>query len=156
MDKDDVVRIIGDIATLLEFAEANAFEVMAFRNGADNLDDWDGDLEQAVTDQTLTDINGVGKGIAGVVSELVQTGRAKKYDDLIQVFPASILELKKVPGLGVKKIKLLNNELGIDSLDALETAAKAQKVRALKGFSASSEERLITGVEQARRYLHKN
>ena len=153
MDKDRIVAVLDEMALLLELAEANPFEIAAFRNGARNLEDWPGDLEEAVAAGSLTEIDGIGKGIAAVVTDLVRDGRSSKHDTLRGQFPERILELTRVPGLGVKKIKRLYRELDVDSLDALEQAARNGRIRALPGFGAKSEERILSGVERARRYL---
>ena len=62
MDKSDIVTILQRIGIAMDLEESNPFEIMAFKNGAEHLDDWDGDLEQAAADGTLTDIYGIGKG----------------------------------------------------------------------------------------------
>ena len=155
MDKSEIVRILQEIATRLELAEANPFEVIAYRNGAQYLDDWDGDLAGAVADGTLTDIYGIGKGIARAVADLATQGRCDKYDQLRSEYPDGILQMLKVPGLGVKKIRTLYRDLGVDSLDRLEQAARDERIRSLPGFGAKSEERIIRGVERARRYLER-
>ena len=152
MDKSEVVKVLDEVATLLELSEANPFEIMAFRNGSTYLDDWDGDLDQAVADGTLTEIYGIGKGIASVVTELIRNGVCEKREDLRGLYPEGVLHMMKVPGLGVKKIRTLYHDLGIDGLDALEKAARDQRIRTLPGFGAKSEERIIRGVERARRY----
>lgn len=151
MSKDEVVRVLERIAILLELDDANPFEVMAFRNGAGHLDDWDGDLEQAVAEGTLTNVFGIGKGIAAVVSELISSGRSERYETLLGNHPESLLDLFRVPGLGLSKIKTLYEKLGIDSLESLEQAAQAGRIRTLKGFGAKSEERIIRSIEYARR-----
>ncbi len=153
MQKEDIVNVLRDIASLLELSEANGFEVMAFKNGADHLQDWEGDVEQAARDGTLTEIEGIGKGIASVVAELVDTGRSSKLEDMSATFPRSLLELRKVSGLGAKKVRLLYGELGVSTLDELETAIRAQRVRTLAGFSEKSEARLLEGIERARQRL---
>lgn len=152
MDKDAILRALEEMATILEIAEASPFEVMAYRNGAQNLDDWDGDLAQAVAEGTLTDIPGIGKKLSAVIGELVTTGASTEHRRLRGLFPESLLELLAVPGLGAKKIRALHRQLGIDSLDSLERAAHDQRIRGLRGFGARSEERILTGVERARRY----
>ena len=55
-----------------------------------------------------------------------------------------------LPGLGPKRARRLYEELGIDSLPALEQAANAQKIRELKGFGPKAEERLLQTVQAAR------
>jgi DNA polymerase (family 10) len=152
MEKTDVVRVLEEMAILLELADASPFEVMAFHNGARNLEEWEGDLRAAAVDKTLAEIPGIGKGLSAVISELVLDGRSAEHDRLRGLFPAGLLELLRVPGLGPKKVKALHRELGIDSLDGLERAAREQRIRGLKGFGPRSEERIITGVERARQY----
>ena len=56
MDKDQVIRTLKEMGDLLEIAEANTFEVMAYRNGMRSLDDFDGDLAEAVEAETLTEV----------------------------------------------------------------------------------------------------
>ena len=153
MDKTDIVKVLRRIGIAMELEESNPFEIMAFRNGAEHLDDWDGDLAQAVSDATLTDIYGIGKGLAGVITELVRTGRSERYDEICRKYPETLFDLFSVSGLGASKIKKLNQTLGVDSLDSLEEAAKAGRIRALAGFGVKTEERILRNVEYARRKL---
>lgn len=135
----------------LELQDASPFEVLAFRNAAASLHEWDGDLQQAAAGGTLTDIPAVGKGIAGVIAEFVCTGQARKYDAVRGDYPATVLELLQVPGIGVKKLRTLYAELGVADLDALERAAQAGAVRALPGFGTRTEARIRRGIVWARR-----
>ena len=152
MDIKEVVGILEDLAFLLELDGANPFEVRAFQNGAQNLEDWSGDLEEMVKSETLQEIDGIGKGLALVITELVQAGEATRHQELLAKYPSTLLELLAVPGLGAKKIQRLYRDLSIASLDELEKAAKAEQIRDLPGFGARSEERILTGIERARRY----
>ena len=124
--------------------------MLAFRNAADSLHEWDGDLAAAVAEETLTDIPAIGKGIAAVIAEFVRTGHAQKYDSVRGDYPLTLLELFDVPGLGMKKIKLLYTELGIADLGALEQAACSGAIRALPGFGAKSEARILRGIAWVR------
>ena len=146
MDKSDIVTILQRIGIAMDLEESNPFEIMAFKNGAEHLDDWDGDLEQAVADGTLTDIYGIGKGLAAVIVELVTTGRSARYDEICREYPETFFDLFKVSGL-----KKLNQRLGVDSLDRLEEAARSGQIRALSGFGAKTEERILRNVAYARR-----
>ena len=152
MDKPDVVAVLKEMASILEITGANRFEVMAYQNGADNLEDWEGDLATAVEEGTLTELPGIGKGLSAIITELAREGRSAEHERLRGLIPMSLLELLAVPGLGARKIQRLHLELGVASLDELERAAQEQRIRALKGFGARSEERILSGVERARRY----
>jgi DNA polymerase (family 10) len=65
-------------------------------------------------------------------------------------FPAGLLEITRLPGLGPKRARRLYEELSIDSLEALEAAAAAQQIRTLKGFGPKAEESILKAVAVAR------
>ena len=150
MDKSQVVRTLEEITRYLELEDANPFEIAAFRNGTIFLDEWTGDLDDAVQAGTLTDIYGIGKGIAKIVTELVQTGRSEKHDKLKAAYPPRFLELFDVSGLGTKKIRTLHGELGVEDIDSLDEAIRSGRIRTVKGFGAKTEERLLRSIARLR------
>ncbi len=148
MKKEDVVRVLEEMAVLLELSDANRFEIIAHQNGARSLASWDGDLESAVREGALREIQGIGKGLASVITELVKSGRSSEHERLRGGFPEGVPDLVRVPGLGPKKIKALVTELGIDGLDALERAARDGRIRELAGFGQTSERRILERLER--------
>src|SRR5581483_644518 len=86
-----------------------------------------------------------------VIEELVQTGRSRYLDELRAQYPAGIFDLLRVPRLGLKKIGMLHDKLGIGSLDELEAACKAGKLRTLRGFGEKTEEQVLKGIAFARK-----
>ncbi len=150
MDKDQVVRTLKEMGDLLEIGDANTFEIMAYRNGMRRVDDFEGDLEEAVQAGTLTKIDGIGKGLAKVISELVRDGRSDEHEEIKGRFPPGLPEMLKLRGIGPKKVKVLWTELGVANLDELEAAAREQKVSALKGFGKKTEENIIGSIEWRR------
>lgn len=152
MDKSAIARVLEEMGDILELSEANPFQIQAYRNGAQNLLDWEGDLAAAVQEKSLTEIPGIGKGLSAVISDLVTTGRSEEHEALKARFPDGLLDLLSVPRLGPKRIRQLHVELGVDGLDSLERAVHEKRLRSLRGFGAKSEERLIRGIDRARRY----
>src|SRR5690606_26159497 len=104
-----------------------------------------------------TDIPGIGKGIAAVVSEILQRGSFDKRDQLLQKYPACALELLKIQGLGPKGIAVLFEHFKVDSIDDLERLCREQKLRTLPRMGAKLEEKVLRSIEQYRsstgRYL---
>ena len=150
MKRDDVVRVLKEMADLLEIGEGNTFEIQAYRSASRNLAEWNGDLETAVADGSLSEIEGIGKGIAAVVTELVAGGTSAEHQKLLGQFPSGLPELLTLSGIGPKKVKVLRNELGIDGLEALEEAARAERVSELRGFGKKTEERILASMERRR------
>jgi DNA polymerase (family 10) len=151
MDKMAIVAVLEEMSLLLELSGANPFEIRAYRNGAESLADWPGDVVDAVQHGTLTEIHGIGKGLARVITDLVREGRSPDHERLRAQFPPGFLGLLRIPGLGVKKVMAIHTELGVGDLDALERAAREGRIRTLRGFGPRSEEQILTRIERLRR-----
>ena len=85
---------------------------------------------------------GSAKAIAAKIKELVETGSLKFFDELRAEFPADILELFSLPGLGAKKIKALHEKLQVSSIAQLHEACVAGRVAELPGFGKTTQEKL--------------
>ena len=57
-----------------------------------------------------------------------------------------------IPGLGPKRIKIMNQELGVDSITTLREAAEDDSIAGLKGFGAKSQQRMLDGIELLARF----
>ena len=138
-------------ADLLEFQDANAFRVRAYRNGARVVRELHEPVEDIANhaDRKLTEIPGVGKDLADKISSLVLTGTFPLLEQLRAEVPQTLLALLRIPGMGPKKAATLFKELHICTLDELKTACEAQQVRKLKGFAAKTEETILAGIELA-------
>jgi len=151
MDKAQVSEILEEIAVLLELKGENPFKALAYTKAARALDNYDGDLALLVDENRLAEI-GLGDALRQKVGTLVQTGRLDYYEALRASVPEGLLALLDIPALGPKKIKVLHEKLGIANLVELEAACAAQKVRALAGFGAKTEEKILAGIAQNRTY----
>jgi DNA polymerase (family 10) len=152
MDKSGITDTLEEIAILLELKGENPFKARAYTNAARALDSFDGDLALLVAENRLGELDGVGDALQAKITELVKTGHLKYHEDLKASVPEGLLALMEIPSLGAKKIKVLNEKLGVASVEALEAACLAHKVRDLTGFGAKTEEKLLAGIAQARDY----
>ena len=146
MDKNQVAEILDEMGTLLEIKGANPFRCRAFHNASVNIASLTEDLRELASTDRLTEIPGIGKGIAQIIRELVESSKSKEYEDLKQSLPPGLPELVKVPGLGPKRVKLLFEKLNIDSLTALEQAAMTHQLAEVPGFGKKSEENILKGI----------
>ncbi|MGI9519994.1 MAG: DUF72 domain-containing protein [Pirellulaceae bacterium] len=147
MQKDEVVSALREMADLLEITDANTFEVRAFRNASQGLEDWDGDLQQAASDAKLNEIPSIGKGIAQVITELVETGDASELQRVRGLVPDELPILLRFRGLGPKRVRALWQELGVESPADLQQAAEEGRVAKLKGFGAKTVEKIMASIE---------
>ncbi len=146
MDNKTIVGLLEDTSRLLELHNADAFRIRSFGSAAFNLDKIGQDLSQLSATE-LAALPGVGKSIAAKLRQIVDTGRLPELDELMAQTPAGVLAMYRVKGLGSKKIRVLWQELGVDSLEALKEAAENGQVAKLKGFGAATQDKILHALE---------
>ena len=151
MDNAQIARLLGEIGDLLEIRGENAFKIRAYRNAADAV------LSSAERIggfdlPRLLAIPGIGKDLAAKIMEIASTGSSRYRDELLAGFPPTILDLLRLQGVGPKTVALLHKALGIGTLDALEEAARAGRLRELRGMGAKKEALILKALDEHRRY----
>jgi len=142
----DVAGILYEIAEMLEMQGADSFRVAAYRRAARSIDLLPVSIYEVHKKKDLEGISGVGKGIAEKIAELLETGKLRYYEGLKRKLPVRVDVLMKVPGLGPKKIKKLNEVLGIKSVADLKKAAKEHKIAKIPGFGEESEKDILEAL----------
>ena len=150
MDPKQVARVLEEIAAMLELAGENPFKVRAYENGAKALFAFSGDFPAAVASGELRKTPGIGAGLFANIETLVRTDSLPYYDELCARFPPGLRECLRIPGLGARKVRELHAALGVDSLEALETACRDGKLAAVKGFGPRSVEKFVKGIALVR------
>lgn len=156
MDKDEVAAILIEIGTLLELKGENPFKTRAYENAARALEALNEPLTKVVAENRLGEIKGIGDALQKKITELVTTGKLAYYDDLKASVPAGMVAMLDIPGLGPKKIIALQKELGIESVEQLETACKENRIAGLKGFGEKTQANLLDGIARRRQYASRH
>ncbi|MBI5367276.1 MAG: DNA polymerase/3'-5' exonuclease PolX [Planctomycetes bacterium] len=151
MDKTHVAEILDEVGTLLELRGENPFKCRAYHAAARTIDGLPGDLAQMLADGSLAEVKGIGAALTEKISELVTTGSLAYHRELRAAVPDGVLELLRVPGLGPKKVKAIHEHLGVASLGDLEYACRENRLLALDGFGAKSQQKILEGIERLRR-----
>jgi DNA polymerase (family 10) len=151
MDKFAVARALDEISRYLELGESNRFKALAFERAARSLRALDREPADLIAAGDLQKQRGIGKATAAIIEELVRSGSSRYLEDLRKQYPPGIFELMRVPSLGLKKIGLLYETLGVGNLDELEAAARDGKLAKLHGFGAKTQQKILEGIEKARR-----
>jgi DNA polymerase (family 10) len=159
MENRDVARLLSETADLMEIAAEDGFRIRSYRNAATVIESYPENISEIVKkpERKVTDISGIGKGIASILTEIVERGSFEKRDLLLQKYPPSALELLKIQGLGPKSIALLFEHYRVSTIDDLERICKEQKLRILPRMGAKLEEKVLRSISQYRqsagRYL---
>lgn len=141
MQNDEIAKVLDEIADMLEIGGENFFRVRAYRNAARAIRDTPSQLTDLPRDE-LKKLPGIATDLAGKLATLLDTGELPLHTELLRRFPAGLLELRNVGGLGPKRIKLLADRLNIRNRDDLGRAVEAGLLRTIRGFGPKIEERI--------------
>ncbi len=159
MENREIARVLWETADLMEIAAEDSFRIRSYRNGATAVEGHPERIEDILRDpeRKVTDIPGIGKGLAHVLSEIVAGGSCERRDQLLQKFPPTALEFLKIQGLGPKGIALIFEHYRISTIDELERLCQEEKLRVLPRMGAKLEEKVLRSIAQYRqrsgRYL---
>jgi DNA polymerase (family X) len=155
LDNLAVARTLGEIGDLLELKGENPFKIRAYRNAADSV---------AASPEPVAGLDakglqqwpGIGKDLSVRIVEICQTGTCAIHQDLLAFFPATLLDLLRLQGVGPKTAALLYGELRIASLDDLEAAARSGRLRQLKGMGPRKEQLLLRALDERKQHANRH
>jgi DNA polymerase (family 10) len=148
-----IAAIFEEIADLLDIQGANPFRIRAYRNAARTVANLATDIRTLVEQGSdLKALPGIGDDLAAKITEIVQTGKSGFLERLRREVPPAVTELLKIPGLGPKRVRMLYQDLEVQTLEQLLRAGRDGRIRELPGFGEKIETRI---VEAARARLSK-
>ncbi len=134
----------------MEIAGEDGFRIRSYRNGASAIEGYPESVSAILTnpERKITDVPGIGKGLAAVLREIEARGSCDVRDELLLKFPPAALEFLKIQGLGPKSIALLFEHFRIATMDELEQLCRDQKLRTLPRMGAKLEEKVLRSIAQ--------
>jgi DNA polymerase (family 10) len=150
MKNSEVAKVFEDIADFLELKGEIPFKIRAYQKAVRSIEHLPVELEQLMKEGRLREIPGVGEAIAKKITELLTTGRLEYYEKLRAEFPEGISTLLDVPGVGPKTAMKLSTELGIKSVEELETAILEGKVAKLFRLGDKTAENILRHLQSMR------
>jgi DNA polymerase (family 10) len=150
LENRDFARILYETADLMEIAGEDGFRIRSYRNGASTIEGYPERIADILAnpERKVTDVPGIGKGLAAVLHEIEAHGTFDKRDELLRRFPPAALEFLKIQGLGPKSIALLFEHFRIATMDELEQLCRDQKLRTLPRMGAKLEEKVLRSIAQ--------
>lgn len=151
--RNQIATVLHQVAVLLELNGANVFRVRSYQNVSRMLGGLTEDLGELVATGRLFEMKGIGKGLGSALTQSIGEGRwPSDWVDLHEQTPKGLIEMLGIPGLGPKRIKLMNEELGVDSVATLKQAALDGLIAPMKGFGKKSQQRMLDGIELLARF----
>jgi len=163
MQNAEIARLLSDVADLLEISAGNPFKVRAYRNAARTVADHPDPIAELVSggEFDITELPGIGGGIAKEITALVETGTLPQRQQLVATLPPGLLDLLRISGLGPKRVKLFHEQLKVNSVADLKDALDKGLIAKLPGFGPKLLEKIREGVAdtattaQKRMVLHE-
>jgi len=148
-DNAEVARVLQQIADMLEFKNENPFKFRSYQMAAETI----GAMGTPVIDIVarggageLQKIPGIGKTISTQILEIVETGKSSYFEELTQDVPATVLDLRRVSGIGLKTAQLLYRELGVKSLEELRSFAEGGGLASVPGLGEKTLARITKSL----------
>ena len=154
--RNQVSTALHQMAVLLELSGANMFRTRSYQNGSRIIGSLSQDLGELVASGELFELKGIGKGLGSAISQAVGQGIwPEDWGSLHENTSEGLIEMLGIPGLGPKRIKLMNDELGVNGVADLQEACVKNEVSPLKGMGAKSQQRILDGIDLLARFSER-
>jgi DNA polymerase (family 10) len=144
----EIAAAFDELAVLYELDGAVKYRVLAYTAAAKAIRESPVSVAELAAEGRATEIPGVGKTLAEKIAMLLEAGEIPAAVKLKAKFPATLIEVTRVPGLGAKTARRLYDELGVASLHDLKAAAEDERIRDLRGLGPKVEENVLVALER--------
>lgn len=151
MDNRDIARVLSDIADLLEIKGDNAFKIRAYRTAAETVTSWPGAVGR-MSESELDDLPGIGKDLAGKIHELGTNGHCAFHQDLLRTYPATLLDILRLQGVGPKTVARLHAALGVTTVEDLAAAIRDGRLAGMKGIGPKKAAQMLKAIDDRARH----
>jgi DNA polymerase (family 10) len=146
MDNKELAARFKLLADLIELTGGNDFKAKAYQSAAFKLSKWPADIF-ALPEAEIDSIQGIGAGILTKIREIKQTGSIAELDALLEQVPAGVVEMLSIKGIGAKKVRLIWQELEIETVGELLYACHENRLAKLKGFGEKTQAEVVKSIE---------
>lgn len=138
--------LFANLASLMELKGESVFKVIAFQKVGRIIGEMNFDLKKCVEENTLCQIEGIGKSSQQIIEEYINTGKSTVFEEISASIPKGLGELLRIEGLGPKTIHMLWKERNITSLAELKKAIESGGLRDLKGIGPKKIAAIESGI----------
>jgi DNA polymerase (family 10) len=148
MRNAEIAAAMEELGILYELDGAVRYRVLAYKEAARVIRQSPVSVAELAVAGKATELPGIGKTLQEKIVALVETGEIPSATKLKAKFPASLVEVTRIPGVGAKTAKRLFDELGVTNLDDLRAAAEGERIQSVKGLGAKFEESVLAALDR--------
>jgi len=152
MENSEIARLLAETADLMEIGGEDGFRIRSYRSAAQAIEGLGERLADIARqpDRKLTDIPGIGKGLAEALGELLRRGSFARRDEMLEKYPPTALEMLRIQGLGPKTVRTLWEHFRVSTLEELELLCREHQLQQLPRMGAKLEEKILKGIASYR------
>src|SRR5256885_4503596 len=148
MRNAEIAEAFASLAILYELDGAVRYRFLAYKEAARVIRQSPVSVSELAREGRATELPGIGKTLETKILALIDTGEIPSMTKLLAKYPASLIAVTKLPGVGAKTARRLYDELGVSSLEDLRIAAEQERIRQLKALGPKVEENVLAAARQ--------
>lgn len=146
MTNKDIAKAFQFLGDLMELHGENSFKIRSYQNAYRTIRQLPTPLSE-MSQEEIEAVKGIGKAISGKIRELLNGGTMATLERYKSQTPEGVQEMLQIKGFGPKKIKVIWEDLGAESIGELLYAVNENRLIELKGFGAKTQEDLRQKLE---------
>jgi DNA polymerase (family 10) len=146
MTNKEIANAFQLLGNLMELHGENSFKIRSYQNAYRTIRRLPEPLSEMKTED-IASLKGIGKAILGKINELLEQGTMATLERYKSQTPEGVQEMMQIKGFGPKKIKVIWEDLGVESIGELLYAVNENRLIELKGFGAKTQEDLRQKLE---------
>ena len=145
----DIASVLHRIADLLEFQDENLFKQRSYRLAAEVIEEMSEPIAEIAARggaAELQKIPGIGKSLSAQILAILATGTSPQFEALTSELPETVLDLRSVPGIGLKTAQILYREFGVKDLNDLKAFAEGGGLWSVRGLGEKRLHRILASL----------
>ncbi len=151
MTNPEIAEIFRHLADLLELRGENPFKVRSYRTAAETIEDAVVPLAELLEREGLEGLRalpGIGEAISKKISDLLQTGSFKLWDEVRREIPETVLDLLRVDGVGFKTLQILYHQFHLTNLPDFIRFVEGGGLDSVPGMGEKLQQRIRRSLRE--------
>ena len=145
----EITAMLEQLADLLEIEGANRFRVRAYRNAAREVANLPREVADMLAEgKNLAVLPAIGDDLAGKIAEIVRSGHLSLLQEVSARTPPGLSEIVALPGIGLKRARLLHDGLGVKDLADLSAKIKSGRLAGLPGIGKTTVSKILQAIQE--------